>query len=85
MLKIFNILTCHSVLMNPIRIYGQGQVRAREMRNEARNKIKNQILKSFLDYAMEIEFYPIIILMKKFQQGSNIYILGRSCRRFSGE
>lgn len=28
------------------------------------NKIKSQILKSFLDHAMEIEFYPIFILMK---------------------
>lgn len=71
--------------MNPIRTYGREQVRAGEIRNEARNKIKNQILKSFLDYAMEIGFYPIIILMKNFKQGSNIYILGRSCRRFSGE
>lgn len=34
------------------------------MRNEARNKIKNRILKSFLDHVMQIEPYPIVILMK---------------------
>lgn len=60
-------------------------MRAGEMRNEVRNKIETQILKNFLNHSMEIEFYPIVILMKNFKQGSNIYTLERSCRWFSGE
>ena len=55
------------------------------MRNEAGNKIKTQTLQSFLYCAMEIEFCPIVILIKDFKWESNIRILERSCRWFAAE
>ena len=53
------------------------------MRNEAGNKIKTETLQSFLYLAMEIEFCPIVILIKDFKWESNICILERSCRQFA--
>ena len=55
------------------------------MRNEAGNKIKTQTLQSSLYRAMEIEFCPIVILIKEFKWESNICILERSCRWFVAE